>query len=161
MPTDQQRFWLRVNKNGPLPVLYPHLGPCWLWTAGKESWGYGVFKIAGVQYRAHRLAYTWTYGPIAPKLFICHHCDTPACVRPTHLFPGTILSNNQDAHAKRRNYIGSLNGNAKVTEALVIEIRTLFPAQGITAIARQFNISKHLVFDIVHRRSWKHIPEMK
>jgi hypothetical protein len=51
---------------------------------------------------AHRIAWELTNGPIPAGLFVCHHCDTPGCVRPDHLFLGTAQENMQDASRKDR-----------------------------------------------------------
>jgi hypothetical protein len=32
----------------------------------------------------------------------CHSCDTPACVNPEHVFPGTAQDNYDDAVSKKR-----------------------------------------------------------
>jgi hypothetical protein len=39
--TPSERFWAKVDKNGPIPAYRPDLGPCWLWTASKRADGYG------------------------------------------------------------------------------------------------------------------------
>jgi hypothetical protein len=31
---DIERFWSKVDRNGPVPEHRPELGPCWVWTAG-------------------------------------------------------------------------------------------------------------------------------
>lgn len=54
-----------------------------------------------------------TGQPLLPEIQICHHCDTPLCCNPRHLFPGSRSDNAQDAIRKGRAYIGALNGNWK------------------------------------------------
>ena len=77
-------------------------GECWLWTGNKCRFGYGVFwpgklnEVLRSGVGAHRVAWALFNGPIPPKRTICHECDTPACVRPDHLYCGTHASNRQD-----------------------------------------------------------------
>jgi hypothetical protein len=49
---------------------------------------------------AHRIAWILSHGPIPDGMYICHHCDTKACVRPSHLFVGTAADNTHDAMEK-------------------------------------------------------------
>lgn len=94
--TTEERFWVKVDKNGPLPEERPELGPCWVWTAGKTGDGYGAFGYGprrpdgsprtGL---AHRFAYETAVGSIPEDLQLDHLCRRPACVRPSHLDPVT------------------------------------------------------------------------
>lgn len=97
-PPTVARFWLKVNKNGPVPPHRPELGPCWLWTGARDRGGYGQFSG-----RAHRWSWLIHHGyRPGHGLFVCHHCDNPPCVRPDHLFLGTASDNARDMVAKGR-----------------------------------------------------------
>lgn len=102
--TAEERFWPKVNKNGPVPPHRPELGQCWLWTAAENGHGYGAFSIApGTQRPAHRVAWEITHGRrLARAEACCHRCDTRLCVRPEHLFVGSLAANNEDMARKGR-----------------------------------------------------------
>ena len=152
---DEVRFWSKVDQS---------VEGCWLWQGTLLAQGYGCFKIAGKMYKAHRVAYTLAIEAIPPGLFVCHHCDTPRCVRPDHLFLGTIKDNAQDAVKKGRTatgdrngarlhpetrirgdnhwshlyperHRGERNGRARLTEAQVEEIRARYVAGGVSQFA--------------------------
>lgn len=66
--------------------------PCLLWEHGTNSSGYGnIMAPDKHQYCAHRLSYEWSHGPIAVGIIIMHRCVTARCVRPIHLYSGTLL----------------------------------------------------------------------
>ena len=89
-----ETFWNYVNVTTP--------EQCWNWIPRVDRDGYGRWKIAGKRYGSHRLAYTFTKGPIAEGLVVCHSCDNPSCCNPDHLFVGTQLDNIKDMDAKGR-----------------------------------------------------------
>ena len=72
--------------------------PCLLWEGRRRPDGYGMDG----QYRAHRLVFERMYGPIPPKILVCHSCDMPPCVNPEHLFLGTNKDNSDDKIRKGR-----------------------------------------------------------
>jgi hypothetical protein len=81
-----ERFWARVDKNGP--------NGCWLWTGTHDGHhGYGRLKVDGHRTGAHRVAYELLVGPIPDGLFLDHLCRNPPCVNPAHLEPVTNREN--------------------------------------------------------------------
>lgn len=90
----QQRFWEKVNKDGPVPEHRPDLGPCWVWTGAHDKYGYGGIGIDNQRRaKAHRIGYEIQVGPIPDGLELDHLCRTPACVRGSHLEPVTHREN--------------------------------------------------------------------
>lgn len=86
-------FWSRVA-----------IGPgCWLWMGATNNYGYGVLRLDGGRLGlAHRSAYLLAWGSIPDDLEVLHHCDVPACCRPSDLFAGTQADNVADMVAKGR-----------------------------------------------------------
>lgn len=75
---------------------------CILWPYGKSN-GYGWLSINSQRVYAHRTALELDGRPEppAPSNYACHHCDTPACVNPAHLYWGTQSQNVQDMVARK------------------------------------------------------------
>ena len=98
-PAVEERFWAKVDKNGPVPERRPELGPCHLWTAATDRDGYGQFKIAGRQTKAARFAFELVNGPIAGDLQPDHLCRVTRCVNVAHLELVTPAENRRRAAA--------------------------------------------------------------
>lgn len=87
-----QRFYEKVNKLGPIPEHRPDLGPCWIWLAHMNK-GYGIIGMRGINYFAHRIAFTLDNETIPDGMTLDHLCKNRACVNPSHLEPVTIKIN--------------------------------------------------------------------
>lgn len=66
---------------------------CWLWAKSLNRDGYGVLRVDGVQWLAHRLSYKLFVGPIPEGAELDHTCRRRACVNPQHLEPVTHREN--------------------------------------------------------------------
>ena len=110
-----ERFWAKVDKNGPIPAHRPDLGPCWIWLGAKVTGGYGVIKTGFSTHKTrkqsltHRFSWEVHFGPIPSATpFVLHKCDNPPCPNPGHLFLGTAADNTADMMAKGRQAFGGL-----------------------------------------------------
>ena len=87
--------------------------PCVLtWRATERGYGRCWVKRFDKRIRrAHVLAWVDAHGCLPPedKPCVLHRCDNPPCVRPSHLFVGTVGDNNRDRGEKKR------SANAKKT----------------------------------------------
>ena len=97
-PTLESRFWRLVKKAGP--------DGCWLWQGSKKRGGYGQITMRVnskmIPVGAHVASYQIHNGPIPDGLHVCHSCDNPPCVNPSHLWLGTAKDNANDAQIKNR-----------------------------------------------------------
>ena len=142
------RFWAKVDLTQQ--VTRAELTPCWLWCGAVNEDGYGLMKVDGRKRRVHRLSYTWFAGEIG-NLCVLHKCNTPACVRPDHLYLGT----QQNRMRNGKSVKGERNGMARLTEKQVKEIRA--SDMSLKDIAYVYAIAVPTVSNIRKRRRWAHV----
>ncbi len=141
----EERFWSKVNKGSK----------CWVWTAAKYYNRYGAFNIKGRMYGAHRVSYEIEYGSIPKGMCVCHMCDNPSCVRPSHLFIGTHEDNMADANVKGRYAKGPEHVHSKLTEEQVKVI--LRDKRVHREIAEDYPVARETISAIKRGKAWKHI----
>jgi len=164
---DIRRFWKKVNKapgQGPT-------GECWLWTASRSKLGYGKLMIARPSqkrpYLASRISYKLFTGEDPAPFCVLHVCDVPACVRPEHLYKGTLLDNARDMMERNRqggqfisqNVRGEKSVNAKLTEDQIREIRRMYASEAANQyqLAALYGVTRPAIGYIVRRINWPHV----
>jgi hypothetical protein len=133
------RFWSKVNVK--------RRDDCWLWTAARTPYGYGVFHpTKGESVGAHRFALSMALGrPLKPGMQARHLvCDNPPCVNPGHLAEGTNADNVADMVGKSRQARGSMKSGLDESDVVNNEI------------AGRYGIAASLVTMIVRGQRWKH-----
>lgn len=156
-----ERFWAKVDKNGPTPEHRPELGLCWLYTAGVMPNGYGHFWMDGRGHGAHRVAFYLTHG-YWPKN-ACHHCDNPPCCNPAHIFDGSDLDNMRDKIAKGRLRVpaGSDHYFAKFSEQAIRNIRyACRSGESRGSIAARYGVNRSVISRIVAITTYRNVPEV-
>ena len=169
------KFWSRVDRNSK--------SPCWIWTGATDKSGYGYVMWDGKVVRTHRLAYQLHHEVELPRqaptkttrTLVLHTCDNPPCCNPAHLWLGSNKENRDDCISKGRNNTprgdmhnyrrmpecmarGSRHPRTKLTESDVLNIRTrIATGEMLTAIGDAFGVTKHVVWSIKERITWKHI----
>lgn len=150
-----ERFWAKVTR----------AGGCWEFAGlSTHSAGYRLLWTGDGSrsyQQAHRVSWELHYGPIPAGMLVCHHCDNRICVRPDHLFLGSIQDNMDDRNMKQRQARGERLWSAKLTADDVLEIRRRYAAGGvlIRELAEEFGMSYPGIQHITSGRKWRHLLE--
>jgi hypothetical protein len=152
MADTSARFWAKVRKTES----------CWIWTGatskGRGEFWYGSFWLMGRAQRAHVVAFRWFKGRVPRGKFVCHKCDRPLCVRPSHLFLGTPKINTQDALKKGRlvAHRGEAHGRAILTRAAVEEIRR--SRETDATLGARYGVHSNTVNRVRRYETWREVP---
>ena len=153
------RLWSRVDMSAGLEG-------CWLWLGSTNVAGYGQIRrepegnaIRGAKTTTHRVAWELTNGLIPDGLHVCHHCDTPGCVNPKHLWLGTHAENLADMKTKGRAARGDRSGTAKLDcRQVQIIKRLLFLGQCSAAeLSALLGVSSSAIDSIRNENTWRHV----
>ena len=149
---DAKRFWGHVER--------PADESCWLW---RNAAGYGQFSLHGKNVSAHRASWELANGQIDSGSFVCHTCDNPPCVNPSHLFLGSNSDNIKDSVSKGRSTSrfpvmrGEDHYRARITEQDVKDIRRLTLTSTDREVGKVYGLAESTVSAIRCRRIWKHV----
>lgn len=126
-------------------------GGCRIWTRHRTRSGYGQIGVDGQVLYAHRVSYVLSCGLIPHGMNVCHRCDNPSCIEPSHLFLSMQAGNMRDCAIKGRT-------TSPLTAAQVRDIRRRLANGEIQkSIAKRYGVSQAAVSLIKLRRKWRHV----
>lgn len=130
---------------------------CWLWMMARDRKGYGTYGGYRKPHLAHRMSWEIFRGEIPQGLCVLHKCDVSNCVRPDHLWLGTIQENNRDMRSKRRHAFGERCGTSKLKETDIPKI-FLMRKEGkkLREISAVFGVDKSNICSILKGKRWSH-----
>lgn len=109
--TLEERFWAKVDKNGPGPdPKWGAEGRCWKWMAAHSPQGYSRFDGPEGDGNAHRASYILNVGPIPSGHYIDHICHNRGCINPEHLRPVTNKQNMENLTDLQKNNTSGYHG---------------------------------------------------
>lgn len=175
----RDRFYAKIRQGGP--------DECHEWQAAFSTGGYGLFRAFSYDsmIHAHRVAYALHHNIELPepdrkaKTMVLHHCHNRKCCNPLHLYLGSHQDNMDDMNRAGRGVFigkppklyGTRNAHNKLSEAQVIEIRSIIAANNVpkgwaghpklrVALATQYGVDPSTISDIFHR-TWKHLNDQE
>jgi hypothetical protein len=168
------------------PIRYKKVIYLWniyLGLPDKECWevvshcagggGYPQKRINGKLYSIHRLVWSLYNSENKEPECVCHYCDNPLCINPSHLFCGSTKDNNLDRDTKKRfsteaatsaskvlprsakqlKAVASLHSKFSFTEITTIKNR-YSSGESIKDIAFDFNVNYSTVWRICKEKSY-------
>lgn len=148
-----------IGKNRKNIKYYVNERCCWICVShalDKDGYPLFIHPITKKLVHIHRYLYEHKFGDLK-NLYCCHQCDTPSCINPGHMFPGTAKSNAEDCLKKGRHTDkhGEKHHLAKLKDADVLAIRG--DVRSSALIAQEYKVSLTCIYDIKKRRRWAHI----
>lgn len=126
----------------------------------KSDGGYLLILVWGRREKAHRfiafslLLHSDEERRANRSKVVRHLCGNKACLNPEHLCLGTQSENLIDAIEMGTYPTGEDSWSAKLSQAQVDEIRTLYPGRSQKQLANMFGVSQQQISKIVNGQKW-------
>lgn len=136
---DAKTYWVEEDRG--------YATPCWIWQGTISSAGYPQRwdSVLKKPVNLHRRAAEDRFGPLPFHVKVDHLCRQPSCINPDHLEPVTNAINVQRGKT------------AKLTPAIVRQIRAMAPTMSAYKIARHFGIGVMTTYVVIKRESWQNV----
>ncbi len=139
-----ERFWEYADKRGP--------DECWPWLASAEFWHEGSYETP------IRAAWRVQRGDIPEGHTVYSRCRPGICVNAEHLLTGPNGGSQALAGELGKALKGEQVASARLTEEKVRHIRaTAHSWDDVLALAGSFGVSPTCVYNVMTRKSWKHV----
>ena len=122
-------------------------------------YGYGIHKALGKRIRAHRYLMEHILGKDISGKVVMHKCDNTRCCNPEHLVAGMHVDNVRDKVSKNRQALGEKNGQSKLTEKSVLEMRQKYATRKFTykQLGEEYGVCVDTVKKAVRGIYWRHV----
>ena len=117
--------------------------------------GYPKCWYSGTSMRVHRAIFIshFNIANLPARWVVRHTCDNRSCINPKHLLIGTNTDNTRDMVERNRQAKGSKNGQSRLTEKQVLEIKSNHIDNGVV-LGKKYGVTKCAISDIRLGKGW-------
>jgi hypothetical protein len=148
-----------------LPMYCTEVGQCLLWNLGCSGTGYPIARLDGKAQGVRGYVFRLTGRELKTGYRIVARCGNPLCLSPACLRAWTYSQMNSHTYAKgsRRGEYRSRRDKAirqgitKLNQTKAREIRARAANESQSALAREFNVHRTCIADVLNNRTWREV----
>lgn len=152
---------------------------CWVWRGAYTNKGapaiqlrsrdyedYDLLAEFGIDYdtknpAVRRIVYGLTFGSVPFNMMVFNNCDNSRCVNPAHMYLGDTKATSEVRDRRGNLHRGQQVRRAVLTDQqareIFVRIQALEGRAGLTAIAREYNVTLGVIMCIKKGDSWRSI----